>query len=296
MERFDESRRIMWLDDLRRDLRLAWRSLGRNRGFTLAAVLTLALGIGANTAIFSLINTVILRPLPVLRPEQLVELLFKFPGDPRLNMYSWTDYVRLRDENRVFSNLVAISPGRHQVTGEFVEPEVVDAMYVGGNFFDTLGVRPAIGTLISSRNDRVGSVDAAVAVISWSYWQRRFNLDPAVLGGSLSVDGVPTTIIGVTPREFFGVQVGLDPPLWLPVAMEPLLRNPSQLANGTLSVALFARIKPGISLEQATAEMRVLDRPRLEQSFARSKDPRWRQIQIEVSPAASGITLIAPSL
>src|SRR4051812_34860625 len=87
------------LDDLSRDLRLAWRSLGKNRGFTLAAVLTLALGIGANTAIFSLINTVILRPLPVRQPEQLVELLFKFPGDPRLNMYSWMDYVRLRDAN-----------------------------------------------------------------------------------------------------------------------------------------------------------------------------------------------------
>jgi predicted permease len=286
----------MWLDELRRDLRLAWRSLGSNRGFALAAVLTLALGIGANTAIFSLINTVILRPLPVRQPEQLVELLFKFPGDPRLNMYSWTDYVRLRDENHVFSDLLAISRSRHQVMGESVEPEVVDAMYVGGNFFETLGVRPALGTLIGSRNDRVGSADAAVAVISWSYWRSRFNLDPAVLGASLSVDGVRTTIIGVTQREFFGVQVGLDPPVWLPVAMEPLLRRPSQLADGTLPVALFARIKPGVSLEQATAEMRVLDRPRLEQGFARFKDPRWRQIQIEVSPAASGITLFAPSL
>ena len=295
-ERFYESRRIMWLDDLRRDLRLAWRSLGRNRGFTLTAVLTLALGIGANTAIFSLINTVILRPLPVRQPEQLVELLFKFPGDPRLNMYSWTDYVRLRDENHVFSELLAISPSRHQVMGELLESEDVDTMYVGGNFFDALGVQPAIGTLISSQNDRVGAADAAVAVISWSYWQSRFNLDPAVLGRSLSVNGVPTTIIGVTAREFFGVQVGLDSPLWLPVAMEPLLRKPSQLTNGTLSVALFARIKPGISLEQATAEMRVLDRPRLEQGFARFKDPRWRQIQIEASPAASGVTLFAPSL
>jgi predicted permease len=295
-ERFYESRRIMWLDDLRRDLQLAWRSLGRNRGFTLTAVLTLALGIGANTAVFSLINTVILRPLPVRQPEQLVELLFKFPGDPRLNMYSWTDYVRLRDENQVFSGLLAISRSRHQVMGELLEAEVVDAMYVGGNFFDALGVQPAIGKLIDSQNDRVGSAAAAVAVISWSYWQSRFNLDPAVLGRPLSVNGVPTTIIGVTPREFFGVQVGLDPPLWLPIAAEPLLRNPSQLTNGTLSVALFARIKPGISLQQATAEMRVLDRPRLEQGFARFKDPRWRQIQIEVSPAASGITLFAPSL
>jgi predicted permease len=298
MSNLDPNRgiRTSWLDDLRRDLRLAWRSLARNRGFTLAAVLTLALGIGANTAIFSLIHTMLLRPLPVRQPEQLVELLFKFPGDPRLNVYSWTDYLRLRDENHVFSDLLAISSSRHQVTGERLDPEVVDAMYVGGNFFDGLGLQPAIGRLISPQNDRVGSAETAVAVISWSYWQSRFNLDPAVLGRSVFVNGVPATIIGVTPREFFGVQVGIDPPLWLPIAMEPLLRNPSQLSDGTLPVALFARIKPGVSLEQATAEVRVLDRPRLERGFARFKDPRWRQIQIEVSPARSGITLFAPNL
>jgi predicted permease len=295
-ERFYESRRIMWLDDLRRDVRLAWYSLARNRGFTLAAVLTLALGIGANTAIFSLIHTVVLRPLPVRQPEQLVELLYKFPGDPRLNMFSWTDYVRLRAENHVFSDLVAVSSGRYQVRGESLEPEVVDCMYVGGNFFGVLGLTPAIGTLISPGNDQRGSTDAAVAVISWSYWQRRFNRDPTVLGKVLSVNGVPTTIIGVAPRDFFGVQVGLDPPVWLPVAMEPLLRNPSQLTNETLGVALFARMKPDVSLEQATAEMRVLDRPRLERYFVQSRDPRWRQIQVDVSPASSGVTLFAPNL
>jgi predicted permease len=295
-ERFYESRRIMWLDDLRRDLRLAWRSLAKSRGFTLAAVLTLALGTGANTAIFSLIHTVMLRPLPVRQPAQLVELLYKFPGDPRLNMYSWTDYLHVRDENHVFSDLLAISRGRHRVTGEWLKSEVVDCMYVGGKFFDVLGLKPEIGRLISAQNDRVGSSDAAVAVISWSYWQSRFNLDPAVAGRSVLVDGVPATIIGVTPREFVGVQTGLDPPLWLPVAMEPLLRNPSQLTDGTLVVALFGRLKPGVSLEQATAEMRVLDRPRLERGVARFNDPRWREIQVEVSPAASGVTLFAPNL
>jgi hypothetical protein len=150
-ERFYESRRILWLDDLRRDLRLAWRSLGKNRGFTLAAVVTLALGIGANTAIFSLINTVMLRPLPVRQPEQLVELLSKFPGDPRLNLYSWTDYLYLRDENHVFSDLLAISRGRHQVTGDRLTPEVVDCMYVGGNFFDVPSSRGSSRAYRSNR-------------------------------------------------------------------------------------------------------------------------------------------------
>ena len=140
-----------------------------------------------------------------------MELLFKFPGDPRLNTYSWMDYVRLRDENHVFSDLLAVATSRHQVTGEWLESEVVDCMYIGGHFFDVLGLQPAIGRLISSQNDRVGSADAAVAVISWSYWQSRFSLDPAVLGRSVLVNGVPATIIGVTPREFVGVQ-RIDPP------------------------------------------------------------------------------------
>ena len=100
-----------------------------------------------------------------------------------------------------------------------LEPEVVDGMYVSGNFFDVLGLRARDRHVSSVRGTiRVGSADAAVAVISWSYWQSRFNLDPAVLGRSLVVNGVPTTIIGVTPREFFGLQLGMDPPLWLPVA------------------------------------------------------------------------------
>ena len=291
-ERFYESRRVMWLDDVRRDVRYALRALYKHPGLAAVIVVTLALGIGANTAVFSVINTVILRSLPVERPDELVELLFKFPGDPRLNSYWWKHYEHFRDRNQVFSDLVAVSPARLPVTGEAIQPEIVDGRYVVGNFFDVLGVRPAIGRLIGPPNDRVGSSDASVAVISWPYWQSRFNGDPRVLGQTVMVAGVPATIIGVTPRGFFGIQLGVDPPIWLPTAMEPLIAKPSQLTAGTLSVALIGRRKPGVSLPQVEAEMRVLDRLRLADMEARFKDPRFRQVLIEASPAGAGLSVI----
>jgi putative ABC transport system permease protein len=291
-ERIRDAWTLVWIENVLRDIRLAFRSLRRTPTFATVIVLTLALGIGANTAVFSVINTVVLRSLPVERPDELVELLFKFPGDPRLNLYSWKQYEHFRDGNQVFSDLIAVSPAPLLVAGETIPPEAVTGMYVVGKFFDVLGVRPTLGRLIGPQDDRIGSSDVSVAVISWPYWQSRFNGDPGVLGQILMVRGVPTTIIGVTPRGFFGVQLGVDPPLWLPTAMEPLIAEPSQLTAGTLTVALLGRMKPGVSLPQVEAEMRVLDRQRLADMEARFNDPRFRQVRIEASPAGSGLSVI----
>ncbi len=282
--------RLTWVDEIGRDVRYAARGLARNPGFTFVAVLTLALGIGANTAIFSLVNTLMLRSLPVRQPEQLVEMVWKYPGDPRLNLYSWSYYERIRDQNHVFSDLITMSPSRFQVTGATLGPEVVDGIYVNSNFFDALGLQPTVGRLIGPQEGEIRSGGAAVAVISWSYWQSRFSLDPTVLGKSLVVNDVPTTIVGVAPRAFFGLQLGMDPPLWLPVAMEPLIQKPSHLADGSLGVALVARVKPGVTLEQAQAEMRVLDRPRLAELEARSHDVQWRQVTMDIEAAGAGFS------
>jgi len=290
------ARSLRWMNDTRLDLSYALRFLRRSPGFTTITVLTLALGIGANVAVFTLINAVMLRPLPVRHPENLVELLFRFPGDPRLNSYWWMDYERLRDGNHVFSNLMAVSLDRRQVSSDALAPEVVPCMYVGGEFFDVLGIRPAMGRLIGPENARAGTQDSAVAVISWSYWQRRFNLDPRIVGTTLLIDRVATRIVGVAPRGFFGLQPGIEPPVWLPLAVEPLLQNPSRLSNGTLPVAIFGRLEPGVSLDRATAEVRVLDRPRRERLAERIKDRRFLDAQVDVVPAAAGITMYAPSL
>ena len=291
-EHHRDTRSFRWLDDAGRDARYALRGLATHPGFTTVAVLTLAVGIGANTAIFSLVNALILRSLPVDHPEQLVEMLYKYPRDPRLNRYRWKDYERLHNQNHVFSDLMAMSPGRFQVTDATHGAEVVDGVVVSGNFFDALGLRPAIGRLIGPPENESGSASAAVSVISWSCWEGRFNLDPAVLGKSLVVNDVSTTIIGVTPRGFFGLQLGMDPSFWVPVAIEPLIQKPSHLADDWLGTSLVGRLKPGVTTERAQAEMRVLDRPRLADLEARNHDVQWRRVTIDVVSAGAGLSVL----
>jgi hypothetical protein len=132
-----------WLETLRQDVRFAARMLRRSPGFTAVAVLSLALGIGANTGVFSLINTLMLRLLPVRDPASLVELLHQYPGEPRMNGYSWQSYEHFRDHNHVFSGLIGFSPARFDLRGEGLGAQTVDGEYVVGGFFQVLGVKAA---------------------------------------------------------------------------------------------------------------------------------------------------------
>jgi putative ABC transport system permease protein len=182
-----------------------------------------------------------LRSLPVSHPEQLVELLSRYPGEPRTSSFSWRHYEHFRDRNQSFSDLLAVSRARFEVTGEGLEPDTIDGEYVAGNFFTALGVRPALGRVIDGQDDRLGSPTAASAVVSWSYWTNRLDADPGIIGKSLVVDGVPATVVGVAPREFFGLQIGIRPSVWLPAAIEPLLHKPSRRLDGTLALRRAAR-------------------------------------------------------
>lgn len=186
-------------DSTWQDVRHAARTLLRSPGFTAVAVLSLALGIGANTAIFSVINTLMLRSLPVSRPEQLVELLSRYPGEPRLSSFSWRHYEHFRDQNQSFTDLLAVSRARFQVLGEGSEEETVDGEYVAGNYFTALGVRPALGRVIDAQDDRLESATVASAVLSWSYWTDRLHADPATIGKTIVINRVPVTIVGVAP-------------------------------------------------------------------------------------------------
>src|ERR1700690_120203 len=191
------------------DVRYALRLMRRSPGFTAVAVLALALGIGANTAIFSLFNTVMLRTLAVEHPEQLVEILQKYPGEPRGGYWSWPSYEHFRDHNHVFSGLTGTGfDNLSHVRTEGSEPETLIQENVLGNYFQVLGLKPALGRLIVPA-DVPARGDGDVAVVSWSYWATRLHRDPSVLGKRIWVEDVPKTIIGVAPRSYAGPRVGV---------------------------------------------------------------------------------------
>ncbi len=257
----------------------------RSPAFTAVAVLSLALGIGANTAIFSLIHTLMFRRMPVRAPAQLVELIIQYPGEPPGSFFSLASYEYYRDHNHVLSALSGVHRCRFHVGGGGLEAEVVDGECVTGNFFGMLGVRPALGRLVEPEDDRVGQADSAVAVLSWSYWKNRFNLDPAVLGKSIVVEGVPVTIIGVAPRDFFGLRVGARTDIWVPLAVQRLI-DPGKGIGG---LALVGRLKPGVSIGQARAELAVLFRFTLEERAKASPDPLLRRLKFTLEPAGAGL-------
>ena len=275
----------MWgrktLGHFRQDARYALRMMGRSPGFTVVAVLSLALGIGANTAIFSLINSLMLRMLPVQDPEELVELMQKYPGEPHGNgFWSRDSFEHIRDNNHVFSGVIASSgPARLSVRGESLEAETVNGEYAAGEFFAILGIQPTIGRLIGPEDVRTGGAGSTAVVVSWSYWKSRFNLDPAVLGKRIIVQDLPVTIVGVTPQAFFGLQVGSRTDIWLPL-----------VPSASTRLALMARLKRGVSIEQARAEMAVLYRFTVEERGRSSKDPLIWQLKSEVEPAGAGLS------
>jgi predicted permease len=262
------------MESLFHDVRHGMRAMRRNPVFTIIAVTCLALGIGTNTAIFSLIDAVMLRPLPVRDPGRVVELLSQYPGEPRMNAFPWKYYEHFRDRNHVLSDLSGQSPARFEVKVDGRGTETIDGGTVLGNFFPMLGVDAQIGRLIGPR-------DEAVAVLSWSYWKRQFDSDPAISGKRIVVDDMPVTVIGVARRGFFGMDVGARQDLWVSLP-------PNSEAAPEMNLMLFGRLRPGVSLEQAGAEMRTLDRARMEELASANKDPLWSQLRLDVEPAGSG--------
>ncbi|HLJ45090.1 MAG TPA: ABC transporter permease [Bryobacteraceae bacterium] len=256
------------------DLRYAIRLLRRSPGFSAITILSLALGIGANTAVFSLINTLMLRLLPVEEPRQLVEFLQHYPGEPRGNgFWSWTSYEHYRDQNHTLSGLIAFStPSRVRVDAAGFETENMTAESVSGNFFTVLGLKPAIGRLLGPDDVRTGGT----AVVSWTVWKERFNLSSMILGRRVTVHDVPATIVGVTPAGFDGFMTGSRTDVWVPIAPSPAAR-----------LALVGRLKPGTSIEATRAEMAVLFQFTIEERTQTSKDPLIRQMKVEVEPAGA---------
>lgn len=285
-----EMRGIRFIETLFQDLRFGVRMLSKNRVVTLIAVLSLALGIGANVAVFSVINAVMLKMLPVREPERLVEFLSQYPGEPALNAFSRPSYDHFRDNNRTLAGITGVASTRFSVKSDGAEPELVEGEYVIGNFFQLLGLKPALGRLIEPDDDRHGT-NAFAAVISWPYWKRRFNLDPGVVGRTIALDNAILTIVGVSPLTFSGLRVGEQPDIWTPSAAYPAI-NPSnqQGLGGFGAFQLVGRLASGTSLEQARSEFAILFAWTLQERVQNSKDPQVRKLTFEVRPAGSGLS------
>ena len=259
-ESYRERRGLPALDTLRQDVRYGWRMLRKSPAFTALAVLTLALGIGANTAIFTLINDVLLKSLPVRDPQQLVSFGIADGGGViaglspgAWDLFSYDFYKQIENQHDVFDGLCAFDSHRQSVrvrtagSGSDVQEQAV-ARLVSGSYFDVLGVNPLVGRLMETSDD--SAPGRPVAVISYRYWQRKFAGDSGAVGRSIVVNGTAFTVIGVAPAAFFGETVDPDPPdIWMPLTMQPqVLLSPSLLGpHGMYWLHLIGRTKPAVS-------------------------------------------------
>jgi putative ABC transport system permease protein len=271
------------MQNLWKDITFGLRMLAKSPGFTAIAVITLALGIGANTAIFSLMNQVLLRDLPIKNPDQLEILRAPGPKTGHISTdgdsnesFSYPMYKGLRDTNSVFSGILArygfaasvASRGQtDRATGEVVT----------GNYFEVLGVQPAIGRVFTQDDDRVPGAQPVV-VLSHSYWKRRFGGDPSVLNKALLINNVEMTVVGVSQAEFSGVQVGKTPDLYVPMMMTQQMTQYGETLDrwDDYWMTLLARRKPGVSEKQAEAGINAAYKPLLEEQLPQMKS-RWNE-------------------
>lgn len=247
------------------DLRYAWRVLSKSPGFTAIAVLTLALGIGANTGIFSVLRQVLLQRLPVSKPEELVLLYSPGPrnghvssdegGSNGSESFSYPMYLQLRDQNTVFEGLAALA-GRGVTADYHGTPERADADLVSGNYFTTLRVGAAVGRVLLPEDTRALGGNPVV-VLGNAYWKKRFGSDPKILNQTLVVNNQAMTIVGVTQAGFSGVQLGRVPDVYLPITMETRLSpTPAGMDSHTdYWIKLVGRLKPGMTQAQAAAAL-----------------------------------------
>ncbi len=246
-----DMRHMNLIQNLLQDLLYAARMLRNSAGFTTVAVTSLALGIGANTAVFSLVNDLLLKQVHVTDPDTLVSLYRIQPGGGTRNDFSIPEFEQLRDHNHVFSGTVALSWSNMGLSVDSGPAEFMPGGFYSGNYFSVLGVRPMLGRILTPADDQPGK--RLVAMITYSCWRTRFAGDPSVVGKTIYAKGIPVTIVGVTPENYTGIH--FTPPdfafplTWLPQFV---------LNDNAPDVQIIARLKPGIGLQQARAELNVV--------------------------------------
>ena len=293
------------METLLQDIRFGLRMLVKSPAFTSVAVLTLALGIGANTAIFTLVNALLMRMLPVKDPQQLVVVgdptraNSRSNGTPRVDNFSYPLYQELRDHNSVFTGLsAAATEHRMQVDagqGSGNPDEKIVGRMVSGNYFTVLGLEPAAGRLLFDSDDTTENANP-VAVLGYGYWRRKFALSPSIIGKEIRINDYPFTVVGVAPPGFDGDVVGEEMSLYVPLSMQPAIvrgRHWRNTAN-TSWLSLIGRLKPGIRVEKAQAEMNVILQQGLHGSYGgklSADDLTYmRTAQIKVVSGGGGIS------
>ena len=295
------------MQTLLKDLRYGLRMLRKSPGFTTVAVLTLALGIGANTSIFSVINAALLRKLPVRDPQQLAivgdpaRVHSYSTGSPRTDLLSEPLYQELARAQDAFDGLAAtgylgpdpeVLVDEHEQTGTRARAA---ARIVSGNFFSVIGVDAIMGRTFRAEDEKAPGSDP-VTVISYKFWERRFNRDPGVIGRTIRVNGYPLTVIGVMPRGFTGEVVGDSQDLWVPLMMQPQVMPAENRLNNVQDawLVLIGRLKSGLTIEQAQARMQVTYQRVATSSFASRFDsdnaPVLLKRKLQVVSGARGLS------
>ncbi|MGB8476339.1 MAG: ABC transporter permease [Candidatus Acidiferrum sp.] len=245
------------MQTLRQDLKFALRMLGKHPGFTAVAVLTLALGIGANTAIFSVVNTVLLQPLPYKEPGRLINLSgYDLKTQANGIFVSYTKYTQILEQNKTLESIAAFYPLTLSLLTER-EPESTNGARTSGDFFRVLDISPARGRTFLPEEEQPGGPD--VAIISDGFWHSHFAADPAVLGKPLVLDGKNATIVGILPKSFHFPLLFPEPDVWLPRPSETNLVTPLQVRSGAGYLNIIARLRRGETLSRAKAEFATIN-------------------------------------
>ncbi|HEU0176621.1 MAG TPA: ABC transporter permease [Blastocatellia bacterium] len=284
-----------------RDLRYGARMLLKKPGFALIAVLTLALGVGANTAIFQLLNAVRLRSLPVRNPEELAEVRIASPrgrsGDfngrrPELTNPLWE---LLQERQRAFDGLFAWSAATFDLAPRGEQRFTEDGLWVSGDFFNALGVRSALGRVFTRADDQRGCGSPG-AVISYAFWQRAYGGDPAIVGRKITLDGHPVQVIGVTEAGFFGVEVGRGFDVAAPICAQAAIKSEDNRIDHRASwwLGAMGRLKPGWTLQQATAHLNSISpgmfRDTVHPGYTAETAAKYRALKLEAQDASSGVS------
>jgi predicted permease len=281
------------------DVRYAARMLAKNPGFAAIAILTLALGIGANTAIFSMVDSLLLRPLPVKDPQQMTVIAFRQKQALVQNQMSVADYRDIRTQTTgVFSDFFGLMFGLDglSVNGK---PDRILSNYVTGNFFTALGIKPALGRFIlPSEGDTIGA--DPVIVLGYTYWKTHFGGDPSVVGTKVSVDGHPMTIVGVAPEGFYGLFSLATVQAYMPLGMAIIDSNPPDFMSnrGSRAFSVFGRLRPGASNAQAQASLDVVSK-RLAQEYPSDQDISYLafpELRARPNPDPSNTIVVISSL